>query len=96
MIDNSIDPPAGGDLSDSELTCNVESLSVDGINPSVGDHVEVKVGGTVKQVVNGVATIKAETVNDVPMPIEPVVDSDPDDSSGLGQLAQMADSSIRY
>lgn len=97
MQDNTIDPGVSGVGDNSELTADVSSLSIDGTDPEVGDHVEFKVGGTVKQVVNGVATITAETINGTPMPSEPsVADSGADDSSQLGQMAQMADKGMGY
>lgn len=96
MTDTSTEGAPQETSSGVEIQADVDGLSIDGTAPSVGDHVDVKVGGTVSKVVNGVATIAAETVNDTPMPAPPAVDTAPDDSAGLGDMAAKADLQTTY
>ena len=89
----SADPENGSDTTNEnvELPASVDSLSIDGTAPQVGDSVEVKVKGTVTRVVNDMAYIKPETINDTPMPAAPLEPS-PDVGEGdrLAQLSQSA------
>ena len=66
----------------------VDTLSVDGIAPDVGDPVTFKVSGSVTRVVNGVAYVKAETDNDQPMP-GPIVEPQ-DGSSEMDRLERLS------
>ncbi len=78
-------------LSNAEFPVSLDTLSVDGTNPQVGDNVEVKVGGKVTRIVNEDAYVKPETINGQPItkpPISP--DDDKDEQSRLSDLSQQA------
>ena len=89
MPDDSISSSGSSDVasSNTELPMPVATLSVDGIAPDMGDPVTFKVSGSVTRVVNGVAYVKAETVNDQPMP-GPVIE--PDGSSEMDRLERLS------
>ena len=80
--------PTGSDNDD--LPVPIESLAVDGTRPQVGDHVEVKVGGTISKIVNDNAWVTPATVNDQPIPD----DADQDDSMDALQSASASAGSI--
>lgn len=73
-MDTSVSPDAPIDeASDNvEFPVSVDTLMVGGTAPSVGDTVDVKVGGTVTRVVNKIAYVKPDTVNDQPLPAPPL------------------------
>jgi len=47
-----------------ELPVKIDTLMVGGERPSVDDHVEVTVGGTVSRIVDDCCYVKVETAND--------------------------------
>lgn len=87
--------PAVTPPDDNDLQVKVDTLSIDGTNPEVGDQVEVKVKGSVTKVLNGTAFVKPEMVNDMP-----VEDNMPDEAEtpadNLGSMAANADASGSY
>jgi hypothetical protein len=70
MPDDSITPDNGDSVSDSDLAVAIGTLEVDGIRPSVGDEVSCKVKGPITKIVNEVAYVTPETVNDQPIPAD--------------------------
>lgn len=100
MIDTSISPdPETGDrmTGNVELPVNVETITIDGIQPAVGDHVEVKVDGTVTRVVNSMAYVRPEMVNDQPMPSTPLQpDANENEMDRLDRLSRMSDAETTY
>jgi hypothetical protein len=80
-----------------ELPVDLDSLSVDGTVPQVGDQVDCKVSGSVTRVVNKTAYVKPETINDQPLPATPIEPS-PDVSEGerLKNLSDQAGSIPGY
>jgi len=74
MPDTSLQQPGDGGTGDDNidsgdlLPCSLDSLMADGIRPNKGDHVEVKVGGTVDHIVNDTAYVAVETANGEPIP----------------------------
>ena len=93
-MDDTIAPAAGADnqVGNAEIPCMVDSLSIDGIAPNVGDRVDIKVSGPVTRVVNKMAYIKPETVNDTPMPADPL-EPNPmvDEKDRLRTMSQQTD-----
>lgn len=68
------DPSADEQTYNAEIPVKVDALLVDGTEPSVGDNVDITVGGSVTRVVNGIAYVKPETVNHQPIPA-PMLDT---------------------
>lgn len=66
----------------------LESLSIDGTSPQIGDSVEVTVKGTVESLEGDMACIKPESFNDSPAPQD---NMEPNETS-LRQNAQQLDS----
>ena len=72
--DTSINPaPLGEETDGVKLYASLNSLSVDGVPPQIGDSVAISVEGTVKSIENGQACIAPVTVNGEPvqMPQQP-------------------------
>jgi hypothetical protein len=72
MPDSTMDMPDEGDSSNQissgdELPVKIDTLSVDGQRPEIGDHVEVKVEGTVKSIQDDCAYVTLEKANDQPI-----------------------------
>lgn len=92
MNDDSISPESGSDLQSEnvELPVNLDTLSIDGTVPSVGDPVKLIVKGNVTRVVNKCAYVKPETINDQPM--EPAIEPNPlkDEDSRLEEMSRQA------
>ena len=86
--------PQAAPSASSELQAKVDSLSIDGTAPSVGDTVELKVSGEVTKVLNGTAFVKPTMVNDMPVednePDEP--DTDMDDPRAMASMADQGGS----
>jgi hypothetical protein len=80
-MDDTISPGADSDTQTDnvEIPVNVDTLTVDGTEPVIGDEVKVVIKGPVTRVVNRVAYVKPESVNDQPMPAS-VLDPDPMES----------------
>ncbi len=76
-MDDSVNPDSGADTmsQDVELPVQIDSLSIDGTAPSVGDPVKLIVRGNVTRVVNDMAYVKPTEINDQPM--APALDPDP-------------------
>ena len=68
MADESMQmpPDEGSDVIglDSEIPVNIDSLEADGVRPSVGDTVTLRVEGTVKSIENDCCYITPEKIND--------------------------------
>jgi hypothetical protein len=90
-MDDTINPGAGSDTNAAnvEIPVNVDTLTIDGTTPAVGDMVKLAIRGPVTRVVNAIAYVKPETVNDQPMPA-PALEPDPMEGEGerLRQLSQ--------
>lgn len=75
-MDTSLD--SGPTESDSDdLPVAVATLELEGVRPKVGDHVDIKVGGTIRKLVDETAFVTPETVND--QPLAPKEDSTSDE-----------------
>lgn len=96
-MDDSISPDTASDslTYEAELPVAVDSLSIGGQDPDVGDPVSFKVGGSVTRVVNETAYVRIETINDAPVKA-PIVE--PNDGvleeDRLRQLSQTVDSGM--
>lgn len=75
---------------DNDLTVSVESLAIDGVRPSEGDTVELKVTGRVRKLVNDTAFVTPETVNDQPMPSKPETSEEEDYMAAAHKADQQA------
>jgi hypothetical protein len=80
-MDDTISPSAESDVQTDnvEIPVNVDTLTIDGTEPALGDQVKVVIKGPVTRVVNKVAYVKPETVNDQPMEVS-VLDPNPMES----------------
>lgn len=79
-------------LASAELPVDLNSLSVDGVNPEVGDQVKLKVEGNVTRVVNGTAWVKPIRINEMPLPDTPMVPNPAvDEKTRLMDLSHQAD-----
>ena len=94
-MDSSINSDTGNSDSGGaqEICASLESLSVSGTPPSVGDKVEFKTEGTVTRVEGGNAYIEPETVNGSPVMSDQggAPDEGPMDENALRQNAQNVD-----
>lgn len=90
-MDDTISPSAESDVQTDnvEIPVNVDTLTLDGTEPVIGDQVKVVIKGPVTRVVNRVAYVKPDTVNDQPMEAS-VLEPDPMESeqSRLRNLSQ--------
>ena len=103
MADTTLDPANSGgnpeddgdeSLANAEFPVPLDTLSVDGTNPQVGDEVEAKIGGKVTRIVNDMAYVKPETVNGEPLPANPINPNPAtDEGTRLRNLSSQADSS---
>jgi hypothetical protein len=91
MNDDSISPGVDTDTkaSNVEIPIPIDSLTVGGVEPEVGDPVKVKLTCTVVRTTNGIAWGKIDTINDLPMEA-PVNEPNPLESEGdrLRDLSQ--------
>jgi hypothetical protein len=71
-----------------ELPVKIDTLSLDGTQPEVGDDVEVKVKGKVSRIRDDCAYVTLETANDEPIE-NPA--KQPEDDQGMMDMAQKAD-----
>lgn len=80
-MDDTISPSAESDVQTDnvELPVNIDTLTIDGTEPAIGDQVKVVVKGSVTRVVNKVAYVKPETLNDQPMEAS-ILEPDPMES----------------
>ena len=65
-------------MDSSDIPVSISSLEVDGVRPSVGDQVEVNLGGTVRKIVDETVFVTPETVNGEPMAEKAQSSSDED------------------
>lgn len=70
-----------------ELPVDIATVQIDGTAPAVGDKVDLRVSGTVTRVVNELAYVQPEEINDKPM--EPGLKPDPNVSE-MDRLARMS------
>ena len=77
-MDAAIAPPAPSDTrtGDIELPVHIDDLAIDGTPPSVGDIVDIKMGGTVTRVVNDIAWVQPTDLNNKPIPDVPLERND--------------------
>ena len=94
MFDSSIAPDNESDEMDGnvELPVSIDTVKIDGTAPDVGDKVDLRVSGTVTRVVNDMAYVRPEEINDMPM--QPALKPDPDVSEmdRLERMSKNADS----
>lgn len=90
-MDNSLDPNPGDSDTSGDIAVQIDTLTLDGTQPKVGDHVDLKVTGTVTQIKNSTAFVNPETVNDQPMPADQK--DQPDEKQALMAMAGTADAS---
>lgn len=90
-MDDTISPSAESDVQTDnvEIPVNVDTLTIDGTEPVIGDEVKVVIKGPVTRVVNRIAYVKPTIVNDQPMEAS-VLSPDPMESeqSRLRNLSQ--------
>ena len=93
-MDDSISPSSATDTlkQSAELPVPVDTLAIGEEQPEVGDPVSFRVSGSVKSVVNGVAQVTIELINDMPMKA-PIVEPNPavDEETRLRRLAETID-----
>lgn len=91
---NAPDDTSDESLANAEFPVPLDTLSVDGTNPAVGDTVSAKIGGTVTRIVNDMAYVKPETVNGEPLPKPPIAPNPAvDEKTRLMNLSKQADAS---
>src|SRR6266446_6523195 len=94
-MDSSINPHSGNesDMSSTsvELPVDIDSVTIDGTAPEIGDQVDLKVTGNVTRVVNTIAYVKPSSINDQPVQ-EPAINPNPalDEESRLERLSHSA------
>src|SRR5438309_4723041 len=99
MQDNSISSDTEPDSSgETKIYANLDSLSVGGIPPAVGDSVDLTVKGTVSSVEGSVACISPDEINGQPAPSAPGNKNESLDQQGarLGAKAQADDQASAY
>ena len=69
-MDTSIDSGTSDGDTQGDLPVSLDTLTVDGTNPSVGDPIDLKVSGKVTKIVNKTVWVSPEMVNDQPMPAD--------------------------
>lgn len=77
-MDSAVTPAATTDVrtSDIELPVMQDDLAIDGTPPAVGDMVDIKVGGKVSRVVNGIAWVQPDSIQNKPIPEVPMERND--------------------
>jgi len=68
-MDDSISPESHSD-NHGTLPVAIGTLEIEGVRPSVGDVVRLKVMGNITKIVNETAWVKPSTINDSPMASE--------------------------
>lgn len=101
-MDNSIDDPAEESSQEEnqisagmELPVKIDTLSVDGTQPEIGDDVEVKVTGTVKRIRDDCAYVAIDKANNEPIENPPAQPEDMTHDNMLA-MAQQADQQGSY
>lgn len=103
MIDSSLSSETGpdetGEGSDQmdgnvELPVSIDTVKIDGTAPGVGDKVDLRVSGTVTRVVNDMAYVKPESINDLPMKPALKPNSGVSEMDRLEQMSKNADSGM--
>lgn len=89
-MDNSLDPMSG-DSKSGDLAVALDTLTIDGTNPKVGDSVDFKGSGTISEIKNATAFVKVETINDSPVSSEQP--DQPDEKESMLAMAGAADAS---
>ena len=72
-MDSSITADDDASPDSDDIQVPLDTLKMEGTEPSKGDHVEITVGGKITQIVNDVAFVTPETVNGQPIPSEQTV-----------------------
>jgi hypothetical protein len=95
MADESMQmPPEGGsDVIglDDEIPVRIDSLEADGVRPSVGDLVTLRVEGTVKRIENDSVYVTPEKVNDDDLAGLLAENGDQNDDDMMSRLTSQAD-----
>lgn len=82
-MDSTVNPSTPDDSDDLQVA--VSTLEIDGTRPSVGDTVDLKVTGTISQLVNDTASVTPTAINDQPIPKEAMPPTDDDLMNAAGQ-----------
>ena len=89
-MDDSVSPDSESSevaSSNTELPVSIATLEIGGVAPDKGDPVSLSVDGTVTRIVNGVAYVRVETVNDQPLPAAII---EPDGEDEMDRLERMS------
>jgi hypothetical protein len=87
-------PPEGGpDVigPDDEIPVRIDSLEADGVRPSVGDLVTLRVEGSVKRIENDCVYVTPEKINDDELAELLVESGNQDEDDAMRKLASTAD-----
>jgi hypothetical protein len=87
-MDSSIDAPEEGTSDD--LPVSVATLEIDGLRPSVGDPVDLKVSGSITKIVDETAFVRPDTINDQPMPPKVQATEDQEMRAAAQKMDEMA------
>jgi hypothetical protein len=85
------DQPGDNVEAGDELPVKIDTLSLDGTQPEVGDEVEVKVKGKVTRIRDDCAYVAIETANDNPIENPPDQPQDDMSEQGMMDMAAKAD-----
>jgi hypothetical protein len=98
MADESMQmPPEGGsDVigTDDEIPVRIDSLEADGVRPSVGDLVTLRVEGSVKRIENDCVYVTPEKVNDDDLAELLAESGNQDEDSMMERLTREADAGM--
>lgn len=73
-MDSTIDPEPASSADTSEIAVQLDTLTLDGVRPKVGDNVDFKVSGPILKIVNDMAVVRPEMANEQPIPQQPATD----------------------
>ena len=68
-MDASIDEGTS-DAGNEDIPVVLDTLTIEGVNPKMGDSVDIKVSGTISKIVNQTAWVTPVTANDQPLPTD--------------------------
>lgn len=85
-MDSSIDSGTETETNE-DIPVVLDTLTIEGVTPKMGDAVDLKVSGTISKIVNQTAWVTPTTVNDQPMPTDQTdAPSNDDLMSAAGQM----------
>lgn len=91
MEDSSLDSaPDDSSNSQDDLAVDIDTLSIDGTRPSVGDSVDLKVSGSISKLVDNTAFVTPEQINDQPIPAKPQATDEEEIMAQAGQADAQA------